>query len=390
MKKLIIITMALLFLLPTPYFSAQEVENEHSFAEEAKSAILIERDTGEILFDDNAHEQLPPASMTKMMTMLIIMEAIDEGKLALDEQIRVSEYAASMGGSQIFLEAGEEMSVDDLLKAVAIGSANDASVALAETIAGSESAFVDQMNEKVKQLELENTKFENTTGLPADNHYSTAHDMSVIARALLKHERITEYTSIYEDYLRQGTDDEFWLVNTNRLIKFYDGVDGLKTGFTNEAKYCLTATARKDDMRLIAVVMGAPSPKERNSIISQMLDYGFSQYHTEQLYQRGDKVGKLSLPKANKDAVDVLTEDSVSVLLEKGENSESMETEVKMNEDLSLPLAKNSVVGQLVIKLEGHKVSETNLIIGEELEQASLWQLIKYSWGEMLKISKNN
>lgn len=382
--------MALLFLLPTPYFSAQEVENEHSFAEEAKSAILIERDTGEILFDDNAHEQLPPASMTKMMTMLIIMEAIDEGKLALDEQIRVSEYAASMGGSQIFLEAGEEMSVDDLLKAVAIGSANDASVALAETIAGSESAFVDQMNEKVKQLELENTKFENTTGLPADNHYSTAHDMSVIARALLKHERITEYTSIYEDYLRQGTDDEFWLVNTNRLIKFYDGVDGLKTGFTNEAKYCLTATARKDDMRLIAVVMGAPSPKERNSIISQMLDYGFSQYHTEQLYQRGDKVGKLSLPKANKDAVDVLTEDSVSVLLEKGENSESMETEVKMNEDLSLPLAKNSVVGQLVIKLEGHKVSETNLIIGEELEQASLWQLIKYSWGEMLKISKNN
>lgn len=390
MKKLIIITMAILFLLPTPFLSAQEVENDHSFAEEAKSAILIERDTGEILFDDNAHEQLPPASMTKMMTMLIIMEAIDEGKLTLDEQIRVSEYAASMGGSQIFLEAGEEMTVDDLLKAIAIGSANDASVALAETIAGSESAFVDQMNEKVKELGLENTTFENTTGLPAENHYSTAHDMSVIARALLKHEQITEYTSIYEDYLRQGTDDEFWLVNTNRLIKFYDGVDGLKTGFTNEAKYCLTATARKNDMRLIAVVMGAPSPKERNSIISQMLDYGFSQYHTEQLYQRGDKVGKLSLPKANKDAVDVLTEDSVSVLLKKGENSESMETEVKMNEDLSLPLAKNSVVGQLVVKLDGQTVSETNLIIAEELEQASLWQLIKYSWGELLKISKNN
>ncbi|MCZ0701811.1 D-alanyl-D-alanine carboxypeptidase (penicillin-binding protein 5/6) [Natronobacillus azotifigens] len=385
MKKTVLLLFAVLFFVSNLSLSANEQSKELSFSDEAKSAILIERDTGEILYQDNAEEMLPPASMTKMMTLLLIMEAIEEGKIALDEQVRVSEYAASMGGSQIFLEAGEEMSVDDLLKAIAVASGNDASVALAERIAGSEPSFVEKMNQKVKKLGLKNTNFANTTGLPAENHYSTAHDMAVIARELLKHENITQYTSIYEDYLRKGTEDEFWLVNTNRLIKFYQGVDGLKTGYTSKAKYCLTATAKKDDMRLVAVVMGAETPKTRNHIISQLLDYGFSQYKTEQLFTRGEKVTDLSLPKANKDRVDVITEDAVSLLLKKGESSEDITTELHMSKELALPLEANSEVGKLLIKLDDQVISETNLLVAEDLEQASLWRLIKYSWRELLK-----
>src|SRR5699024_6379742 len=259
MKKFVLLTSIILSILFMPFtvFGEENGENDTeqqlNLAPDAQSGILMERDTGKIMFDKNAHEKLPPASMTKVMTLLLIMKALDEGKIDKDETIRISERAASMGGSQIFLEAGEEMSVDDLLKGVAIASANDASVALAERIAGSEKAFVEQMNKKAKALGLENTRRQNTTGLPAEHHYCTDHDMAVMAKEVLKYESVTEYTSIYEDYLRKGEENEFWLVNTNKLVKFYPGVDGLKTGYTNEAKYCLTATAEKNDMRMNAV-----------------------------------------------------------------------------------------------------------------------------------------
>ncbi|MCX8047381.1 MAG: D-alanyl-D-alanine carboxypeptidase, partial [Anoxybacillus gonensis] len=277
-------------LLFFPIVSVHAEQPKVELATEARSAILIERDTGAVLYEKNAHEPLPPASMTKIMTMLLIMEAIDQGKLKLDERVRASEYAASMGGSQIFLEPGEEMTVDDLLKGVAIGSGNDASVALAERIAGSEEAFVHLMNEKARQLGLKHTAFENTTGLPAKNHYSTAYDMAVMAKELLKYDLITKYTGTYEDYLRENTNKKFWLVNTNRLVKFYPGVDGLKTGYTSEAKYCLTATAKKGNMRVIAVVFGAPTPKARNAQITKMLDYAFSHYETKPLYKKDETI----------------------------------------------------------------------------------------------------
>ena len=287
---------------------AEEADEKQSLnlAPNAKSAILMERDTGTIIYDKNAHEILPPASMTKLMTMLIIMEEMEKGNLKKDEIIRVSENAASMGGSQIFLEAGEEMTVEELLKGVAIASANDASVALAERISGSEEAFVAEMNKKAKELGLKNTKFQNTSGLPAKDHYSTAYDMAIIAKELLKYETITEYTSIYEDYLRKGKENEFWLVNTNKLVRFYPGVDGLKTGYTQEAKYCLTATAKKDDMRVIAVVMGADTSKERNAMISSMLDYAFQQYETNKLYDKGEVITELNLLKADKRNVPIV------------------------------------------------------------------------------------
>ncbi|WP_269412313.1 D-alanyl-D-alanine carboxypeptidase family protein [Lentibacillus daqui] len=391
MKKnvfLISMVMTLLWFSSLSVFAAEKGTDKSKesldLAPDAKSAILIERDTGKILFDKNSQEELPPASMTKIMTLLLIMEELDRGNLKLDERIRVSENAASMGGSQIFLEAGEEMTVNDLLKGISIASGNDASVALAERIAGSEEAFVQKMNKKVKDLGLKNTHFNNCTGLPADDHYSTAHDMSVMAKELLKYEKITDYTSLYEDYLRKGTEDEFWLVNTNKLVKFYPGVDGLKTGYTNEAKYCLTATAKKNDMRAIAVVMGTKTTKERNANVTNMLDYAFNQFSTKKLFKKGQPITTLKLLKAEDGKVDVVASESISTLYEKGKEPKNIATSVQMD-DINLPLKKGDKVGTLVVK-DGKKVlSKTPLTVNKDVKQASFFTLFKRSLGELTK-----
>ena len=288
----VLISLFMMSLLFSHSVFAEEKQTQTELSDDSKSAVLIERDTGTILYEKNVHEKLPPASMTKIMTLLLIMEALDEGKISMDEKVRASEYAASMGGSQIFLEAGEEMTVKEMLLGISIVSANDASVAMAEKISGSEETFVNSMNDRAKELGLENTKFQNTTGLPVKDHYSTAYDMAMMAKELLKHEEITDFTKLYESYLRENTDDKFWLVNTNKLVRFYPGVDGLKTGYTNEAKYCLTATAKKDGMRVIAVVFGAPTSKSRNAQVTKMLDFSFAQYATHSLHKKGDVLAR--------------------------------------------------------------------------------------------------
>ncbi|MFD2045919.1 D-alanyl-D-alanine carboxypeptidase family protein [Ornithinibacillus salinisoli] len=365
--------------------NASETNDSLDLAPDAKSAILIERDTGKVLFDKNANEKLPPASMTKIMTLLLIMEELEKGNLKKDEMIRISENAASMGGSQIFLEAGEEMSVNDLLKGIAIASGNDASVALAERIAGSEEAFVGRMNDKLKELNLKNTKFQNVSGLPADDHYSTSHDMAVIAKELLKYESITEYTSIYEDYLRKGKEDEFWLVNTNKLVRFYPGVDGLKTGFTNEAKYCLTATAKKNDMRVIAVVMGVETPKERNATVSNMLDFAFNHFDTKKLFDKGQVITNLELLKAEQKSIDIVASQSISTIYKKGESIENITTSVDIDENLQAPLQKGDQVGILTVKNEDKILSETPLIVEVDVEKASFMTLFKRSLQRLSK-----
>ncbi|PAV29552.1 D-alanyl-D-alanine carboxypeptidase [Virgibacillus profundi] len=392
MKKYVLIfsiVISMLFISVIPVFgeekSTDNSDGNLSLAPNAKSAILIERDTGKLLFDKNANEKLPPASMTKVMTLLLIMEALDQGNLKYDEIIRVSERAASMGGSQVFLEAGEEMSVEDLLKGVAIASGNDASVALAERIAGSEDAFVTKMNDKVKELNLKNTKFQNSTGLPAEDHYSTAYDMAIIAKELLKYETITEYTSIYEDYLRKGEKNEFWLVNTNKLVKFYPGVDGLKTGFTNEAKYCLTATAKKNDMRVIAVVMGAETTKERNATVSQMLDYAFNQFDTKKLFEKDQIITNLQLLKAENKNIDIVASQSISVIHGKGESTENINTEVHLNKEIDLPLKRGDQVGKLIVKNGEEVLSETPLTVEQNIEKASYFTLFKRSLQKLVK-----
>ena len=387
MKKVsLLIGITLFILLPTLHvYGEEKTSDSRDLTEGSKSAILMEQDTGEILMDRNIHEQLPPASMTKVMTLLLIMEELDKGNIKLNEKVRVSENASSMGGSQVFLEAGEEMSIENLIKGIAVASGNDASVAMAERIAGSEEAFVKKMNEKVKQLNLKDTKFKNSSGLPAKDHYSTAHDMAVISKELLKYENVTEYTSIYEDYLRKGTDNEFWLVNTNRLVKFYPGVDGLKTGFTNEAKYCLTATAKKDNMRVITVVMGAETPKERNKMVSNMLDYAFNHYQTEKLYDKGQTITELELLKSETSQVDIVTSQSVSILSKKGEEIDHVKSSYTIDDNIELPLEKRTQVGVLTLNDGEDVVSEIPLVTNEHIDRASYYTLFKRSLNKLAK-----
>ncbi|MEK5173559.1 D-alanyl-D-alanine carboxypeptidase family protein [Heyndrickxia sp. FSL W8-0496] len=381
MKKIFSSIICLLLLTATISLPAFAAEKSTELAADAKSAILIERDTGSILYDKNSHEKLPPASMTKIMTMILIMEALEQNKLSMNEKVRTSEYAASMGGSQIFLETGEEMTVEEMLRGISIGSANDASVAMAEKIAGSEEEFVDMMNKKVKELGLKDTKFQNATGLPEKDHYSSAYDMAMMAKELLRHENITKFTGTYESYLRESTDKKFWLVNTNKLVKFYPGVDGLKTGFTNEAKFCLTATAKKNGMRVVAVVFGAPSTKVRNAQISKMLDYAFAKYVTHPIYKKGQSLAEVKVSKGDTKKIQALTSEPISVLTKKGEKIESIKKTIKLNENLKAPVKKGDKIGTITIKKDGKVLAKSNLIASKDVKQAGWWKLFKRSFG---------
>ncbi|MGM8214030.1 D-alanyl-D-alanine carboxypeptidase family protein [Bacillaceae bacterium W0354] len=374
--KLLTTFIIMSMLLSNIVIFAESNEEQKKLTDSAKSAILMEYDTGEILYNQENHKRLPPASMTKIMTLLLVMEALEKGTITLDEKIRVSEHAASMGGSQVYLEPFEEMTVEDLIKSVAIASANDASVALAERIAVTEEEFVKMMNNKVEELGLENTHFMNSTGLSAKNHYSTAYDMAIMARELLKYENITDYTKIYEDYLRKGTDNEFWLVNTNKLVKFYQGVDGLKTGFTNEAKYCLTATAKRGDMRVIAVVMGADTIKDRNADITNMLDYAFGHYDLHRLYDQDEPLYEWT-PLKSKHKLTASPKYNVSLLVEKGASIDDYDTNIIMHKEKEWPINKEEPVGKIEVKKDGEIVAEHPLVITEEIEEASVWTLWK-------------
>jgi len=380
-KQSFSLVIAALLICSFPLQTGLASEKDIELADEAKSAILIERDTGAILYSKNQDEQLSPASMTKIMTMLLIMEAIDKGELSWDEKIRTSEYAASMGGSQIFLEPGEEMTTDQMLQGIAIGSGNDASVAMAERIAGSEEAFVEMMNQKVKALGFKNTKFQNATGLPAENHYSTAYDMSIMAKELLKYKAITKYTGTYESYLRENTDKKFWLVNTNRLVKFYPGVDGLKTGFTNEAKYCLTATAQKGNMRVIAVVFGAETPKKRNAQVMKMLDYAFSQYTTKPVYNKDVELKDVQVSKGTQKKVKAVTSEPISLLTKKGEDTKAYKIKVSAEKTIAAPIKKGEQLGTLKIEKNGKTIVTSPIVAQETVEKATWWQLFKKSMG---------
>lgn len=387
--KRIVSLMMMTFLLASVFVpSGLARENDVELVENVKSAILIERDTGTVLYEKNSNEKLPPASMTKVMTMLLIMEAVDKGKLSMDEKIRTSEYAASMGGSQIFLEPGEEMTTKQMLEGIAIASGNDASVAMAERLAGSEEEFVKLMNKKAKELGLKNTEFKSATGLPGKQDYSTAHDMAIMAKELLKYEGITKFTSTYESYLREGTDKKFWLVNTNRLVRFYPGVDGLKTGFTNEAKYCLTATAQKDGMRVIAVVFGAPTSKERNAQVTKMLDYAFSQYTTHPMFKRNVTLGHVAVSKGEKKKVAALTSEPISLLTKKGENIENIKQSIELSKNIKAPVKKGDKVGTLKLIQDGKVLVKSPLVAKEDSKEANWWTLYKRSIGMFTKSGK--
>ncbi|AZS18222.1 D-alanyl-D-alanine carboxypeptidase [Paenibacillus lutimineralis] len=354
-----------------------------TLAENARSAILIDADTGTVIYEKHSHEKLPPASITKIMTMLLTMEAIDEGRLKLTDKVTTSEHASSMGGSQIFLEVGEEMTVDDLLKGVAMASGNDASVALAEKIGGSEQGFIKLMNERAQELGLKDTHFANCNGLPVADHYSSAHDIAMMSRELLKYEGITKYTGSYQDYLRKDSPKPFWLVNTNKLVRFYSGADGLKTGYTSEAKFCLAATAKRDGMRLIAVVLGEPNTKTRNSEVSAMFDYAFSQYALQPIYKSGEVIGKVKVQKGEAAQLELTASKTMSVLVKKGSKLENITQKLVVPEKIAAPVKEGQLIGQLLIVQDGRTLAEFDLNAATAIKKAGFWTLFKRTASHM-------
>lgn len=389
MQRKIGLTMLAFCLAFTFYMPQANAYTEQDLAPQATSAVLMDADTGTIIFEKNSHKKLAPASITKVMTMLLVMEALNEGKISLKDSVRVSEYAASMGGSQIFLEPGEQMTVHDLLKAVAIGSANDASVALAEYLGGTEEGFVQMMNKKSQELGLKNTHFQNTNGLPEQDHYSSAYDIAVMSRELLKNEEITKYTGIYQDYLRQNTSKPFWLVNTNKLVRFYEGLDGIKTGYTSEARFCLTATAKRGNFRVIAVVMGEPNAKTRNAEVARMLDYAFNQYTNHLVYKKGDLIAVKEIEKGDPDQIKIRANHSFSILLRKGENPKELKKKMIWKK-LRAPIKKGETLGTIQFEKDGKVVARMELTSVSDIQEASLWSTIKRMVNETLFLPKDS
>lgn len=370
MKK--ILFMIFIFIISVNVVYAN---NNANLIKNAKSGVLMEASSGKIIFDKNKDEKVAVASMTKMVAQIIILENIENGNLSWDEVVTVSSNASGMGGSQIYLQTGEKMTVRDLLKGITMASANDATVAMAERISGTESQFVKLMNEKIKSLGLKNTVFKNSTGLDEEGHFSTAYDMAIIAKELLKHDEILKISSVYEDYLRVNTPNKFWLVNTNKLVRFYDGADGLKTGFTDSAKYCMAVTAKRDNLRLIAIVLGEDTGKIRNSETMELLDYGFNLYKVDLIKSKNDVVGHINLDKASINNVNVYPINDISILGKKSDASINYSVEFKSNE-LSLPIKSNSVVGKIIVKSENNIIMEVNAIVRENVEKIGFLKLL--------------
>ena len=351
------------------------VKADDSLISNAKAGLLVEVSTGKIIYEKNIYDRVSVASMTKMMGMILVMEALEDGKLKLDEKVKVSKNASDMGGSQIWLSTGEEILVSDLIKGIMMASANDGIVCIGERIAGTEEKFVEMMNQKAKELELKNTHFVNPTGLDEENHYSSAYDMSVIARELMKHEDIFKYTSIYEDYLRKGTSNEYWLVNTNKLIKTYEGADGLKTGMTDNAGYCMAVTAKRNGMRLLAIVLGEENGKVRNQETAELLDYGFNLYELDTIQKKGDILGTTSIDKANVDEIDLVASEDITVLKKKGEEPKKYKSDLKIN-DLKLPINKGETIGKLtILDNYGNKINDVSVIVLNDIKKDNFFNI---------------
>ncbi len=369
MKRIIAIIMVITMLFCI--IPASNAEDIAPFSLNCKSAVLMDAESGKILYMSNADEPLPPASVTKVMTLLLTFEAIDSGNLKYDDMVSTSDYAASMGGSQVFLESGESMSVDDMLKCVVVSSANDAAVALAERIAGSEAMFVEKMNARARELGMNNTNFENVTGLDDDtvNHTISARDIAIASRELIKnHPAILNYSTIWMDTVRNG---EFGLSNTNRLIRFYDGATGLKTGSTSKAGFCISATAKRNDLHLIAVIMGAATRDERNNAAKMLLDWGFATYKN---YKVADSEGKtVKVKKGVYDSVETNTV-GFSTLIGNG-----YENKIEIKEDIpksvEAPVKKGDKLGSIKYLCDGEVIGEASVIAATDVKALGFWDI---------------
>ncbi len=357
-------------------FSTLAVESDAStLIPNATSGILIEANTGKIIYEKEKDKQVAVASMTKMVAQIIILEQIEQGKIHWDDVVTVSKNAADMGGSQIYLSEGEKISIEDLMKGISMASGNDATVAMAEVISGTEAKFVELMNQKVKDLGLKNTHFKNCTGLDEEDHYSSAYDMAMIARELvMNHPDILKFSSVYEDYLREDTENKFWLVNTNKLVRFYEGADGLKTGHTDAAGYCLAATAVKNDLRLIAIVLGESDSKVRNSETMDFLDYGFSNIKMSVLKKKGEVVQELDLEKAEPSKIQIVLQNNLGVVEDLDTDTHKYCYDIQLDK-IELPLKSGDVVGKILVKENDKIVSTGTLVVDEEVLPLSYLQL---------------
>lgn len=373
MKKIILFV---LFICLFNIFPVGVMAEEKELIPNAVSGLLMDVDSGKIIFEKNINDEVAVASMTKMMAQIIIMEKIEDGSIKWNDIVTVSKNAADMGGSQIYISEGEQISIEDLMKGISMASGNDATVAMAEVISGSEAKFVDLMNKKAKELGLKNTKFKNCTGLDEEGHYSTAYDMAIIARELVvNHPDIFRFSSVYEDYLRENTEEKFWLVNTNKLVHFYEGADGLKTGHTDNAGYCLAATAKRNGLRLIAIVLGENSASVRNTETMELLDYGFSNLKVKKLKSKGEIVKKVKLDKADSEIVEVVLKDDLLVTESVGENDKDYEFEIEVK-NIKLPVKEGDVVGKIVVYYKNRKVKEGELTVGKDIKSLGYFQLL--------------
>lgn len=370
MKKRFFLLLFALLLLPVNIKAEENTE----LIKNATSGLLMEQSTGEIIFEKDKDKQVAVASMTKMVAQTIILESIESGKIKWDDIVSVSKNAADMGGSQIYLTAGEKMSVKDLFKGISMASANDATVAMAEYIAGDEASFVKLMNKKVKELGLKNTTFKNCTGLDEEGHLSTAYDMAIIARNLLNHEKILDFSSVYEDYLRQDTENKFWLVNTNKLVRFYDGADGLKTGHTDAAKYCLAATAKKDGMRLIAIVLGEENSKIRNSEAMALLDYGFNTKKITVVKKKDKVVKELEFDKGDKEKIQLVPKYDVGVLENKASRGNKYKYNIEVDK-IKLPIKQGDVLGKIIVKDGKKEITKVDLVSKTSIKKLNYIEL---------------
>ena len=387
MKKKIIYAIASLCLIIigfVSYYFIERKENKENIVVNAQvdldlscgSAYLIEQTTGKVLYSYNEDAKMYPASMTKMMGLLLVCEALKTNQITLDEMVSISLEASKMGGSQVFLEPLEQISVDELIKCVCIASANDAMYALSELVGSTNQNFVKLMNDKAKQLKLTNTNFVNVTGFDDENHYTCAKDMALIAKELLKHEQIIlPYTSTYDAYIRENTEKPFWLVNTNKMVKYYQGMDGLKTGFTSKAGFCLTSTAKRNDVRLISVIMKADSSTNRNAMTKTLLDYGFSKINCKKLYNKDSVISTIKVDKAKNDQINLYTLNDINLIYEGKLDESIIEKEIVLSDNCIAPISKGSIVGYLVIKYNNEEYKYP-LIVKEDVEPLSIKELI--------------
>ncbi|WP_346913375.1 D-alanyl-D-alanine carboxypeptidase family protein [Clostridium sp.] len=366
-------------ILPTA-FADDEIKNEPAdnvvgFEPQAKSVILLEPNSGNVIYEKNADEQFAPASVTKIMTMLLAMEAIDDGRITLQDKIVCSENVKSMGGSSMILDTGEVRTVEEILKGIAIASGNDAAVAMAEFLEGSEEAFAVKMNERAKELGMNNTHFENSTGLSASGHLSTARDISIMSRELLKHPTILNYSSIYMETISEGRKTPIELVNHNKLVRFYKGCDGLKTGFTQEAMYCISSTATRDNVRMLAVIMGAPSFKQRNADASKLMDFGFSKYQSKTIVAKDCDVQQIPLNKKGDSFFIAKAKDDLKVTIEKG-GEEELTKKVNINPELK-KINAGDVVGYCEVYNGDELLGKVELYSDREVKQSQFFKNIK-------------